>query len=616
METKKTFMFAALAATVLASASCSSDDGLENLDYGRGVVKAEFTISFPSQMSNAITTRLGQDIVQGQADPVFRGITRIQLRPFSDQKDDIDDNTTLKNPITLLGGTVGKTGYSSTEAYAIDAGSLYSISNAHLYKDLEIPIGTKAFMFYGVAADKTPAGGKGANTVNGALKQSENESKVSDIKFSPVPIVNTDNGTNQQATDIAAYLTAIANATTPGGTKWSNSTGTIVQLGALYDSFTAIKAGSWRSVKAAVQQLYTALASRTDDLSKAIKDAITNNYTIGEHTDPVNFATAPQTGTTLTFNDKDYSYPENIGLPDGAVYVNWSRNDSKFDVVTPNDNLGLNVQDLGAYAYPASLYYRGLSNIRVSNETMASHYNDNNSWQDIIDEYPNSDGTVASTTRSIAIKDQMQYAVARLDATVKANSNSLPDSKGNNITIDQNFPITGLLVSKQKTVNYKFEATNEGTDYTVYDSEMPSGAYLYYGTNPSSTLQTLLLETPEATDDEDANAINADIPIAVEFLNKSEQIICGKDNQLIYPRTKFYLVGTLKPYQNTSVTDNNGELIKRAFLQDYVTKVTLNIKSFKNAYNVLPDLRMPSIEIGLSVDLTWKDGIEQSIEIE
>jgi len=31
---------------------------------------------------------------------------------------------------------------------------------------------------------------------------------------------------------------------------------------------------------------------------------------------------------------------------------------------------------------------------------------------------------------------------------------------------------------------------------------------------------------------------------------------------------------------------------------------------------MLPDLRAPQLEIGLSVDLTWETGITQNIEIE
>ena len=113
--------------------------------------------------------------------------------------------------------------------------------------------------------------------------------------------------------------------------------------------------------------------------------------------------------------------------------------------------------------------------------------------------------------------------------------------------------------------------------------------------------------------------------VAVEFQNNSDQIIVGKDKKLIYPGTKFYLVGTLKPKVNTTIKysadhvpsdKTTSNFIERAFVQDYVTRVTFTVESLKNAYNVVPDLRNPHLEIGLSVDLTWQYGIDQDIPIQ
>ena len=49
----------------------------------------------------------------------------------------------------------------------------------------------------------------------------------------------------------------------------------------------------------------------------------------------------------------------------------------------------------------------------------------------------------------------------------------------------------------------------------------------------------------------------------------------------------------------------------QVFLQDYITtaKLTIGENSLKNAYNVVPDLRSPKLELGLSVDLKWEKGI-------
>jgi hypothetical protein len=40
-----------------------------------------------------------------------------------------------------------------------------------------------------------------------------------------------------------------------------------------------------------------------------------------------------------------------------------------------------------------------------------------------------------------------------------------------------------------------------------------------------------------------------------------------------------------------------------------VTIATFKIKSLAAAENTIPDLRNPKVELGLSVDLTWQDGV-------
>ena len=73
---KYLLMLAALFVVAITFTACSSEDDLANAEeeqeQERGVVKADFTISFPKQMSG--TTRQSTAIVQGQSTPVFRGI--------------------------------------------------------------------------------------------------------------------------------------------------------------------------------------------------------------------------------------------------------------------------------------------------------------------------------------------------------------------------------------------------------------------------------------------------------------------------------------------------------------------------------------------------------------
>ena len=599
----KVFLLAVLVTMTGLFTACSSDDAVtDTTENERGVVKAEFTISFPQKVG---TTRMSAATVQasGQA---FRGIRNIELYPFVNMAASaVGGSATIPSMISLLAGTsLGKTGASSTTNpnEIASSGALFTTSNSHLYQNVDIPLHTQSFMFYGEAI---PSGTDAA--VNGALTKSlaSSGTTLNDITFNLQQICpNSALGDN--ATAIATYITSIANAA-----GWSTSTN--VALRSLYLSFTSMKAGSWASIKGAVQKLYTELANNTDAVSTAIRTAINNSTYV-----------TSISGNVITFKELG-NYPADINLPDGAAYLAWqlkanSETEYEFVELANNDNSGMNVAAVTAYTYPASLRYFVLSDIVTSDQSLASLYVDGKEWKtDIIEAKDNQqsllyNGTkVQSTTRSIAIKNQVQYAVGRLDVTVQANGSTLKDYGNNNVTIgNQTFPLTGVLVGGQKPVDYKFEQTT-GDTYTIYDKNIASTIYLPVG-NKSNSTYTLVLETKEATA---AGQTDAVVKIALEFQNNSNSSIIGYNGQVIYPGAKFYLIGMLDPYLNTTQNYSGTEtLIRKAFVQDYNTTANIVVKSFAQAYNVLPDLTLPSLEMGLSIDLDWKPGITQDIEIQ
>ena len=93
--------------------------------------------------------------------------------------------------------------------------------------------------------------------------------------------------------------------------------------------------------------------------------------------------------------------------------------------------------------------------------------------------------------------------------------------------------------------------------------------------------------------------------MALEFLNNSGKAFRGNEGDLIPNGCKFYLVGKLEV--------NNPQ---KVFEQDKITTASFNIKSLKGAYNVVPDLRLPALELGLSVDLKWSEGEKFNVDIE
>ena len=647
MKKKHLFLkFGVLTASVLLTACASRDeiDELAGVDEN-GVVKTEFTISFPQQMSGKTrqTTAIVQEPVIPEQAPGFRGLQNIELRPFNISAGSVGTSTNVPSMIRLGDTPDANAGYILTNAEMTNLKATGTnsdqYSKSHLYKNIEIPIGTRSFMFYGVAKDNETGTGS-HNIVNGALEKNETGANgtLADIEISPVQIYGT--GTvDQQGSDIAEYLTGIAtaSATIDGGSKTTLY---------YFPNFTTISAGSWNSAKAVVTQLYKSVYNLAEydtdgkvtnianNLYSAIVNAITKQYTFGtgETARNVTFVTAEGKGTdnkrngTLTFTE-DYSYPQNIGLPDGAAYVKWNTtgHPNVFWALT-NDNFGTEIATLDTYVYPASLYYFGLSDIKTAGTTMEDVYKSTKTWQDILNAYDAASvegkGTVVqSTTRSIAIVKEVQYAVGRLDVTVKTKSGApaLKDADGNSVTVGTNFPITGIIVGNQRVVDYQFDTkdkTATADQYAIYDSQVTeNNPILYIGSEPSYKTHTLVLQSADATSEDDPNA---NIPIAVEFENTSTATIVGKDKVLIYPNTKFYLVGTLKPFNNTTQhydSDGTKPLIKKAFVQDYVTTANFEVSSLANAYNMLPDLRTPHLEIGLSVDLNWKTGITQTIDI-
>ena len=65
------------------------------------------------------------------------------------------------------------------------------------------------------------------------------------------------------------------------------------------------------------------------------------------------------------------------------------------------------------------------------------------------------------------------------------------------------------------------------------------------------------------------------------------------------------------------------ESLNQVFKQDYKTIANFSIsqntgdehkKGLGAAYNTIPDLRTPQLELGLSVDLHWEEGITFDVE--
>lgn len=579
--------FALGAATLLLSTAgftaCSSEDTFTGGSFSGESVKTQFAINVPAVGKS--DARMGEDIVQGQNTVVFRGMSNIRLVPF---KLGSDPSSVTAEPLTGSESLY----YNAIELGAIGSSDLTSTAKYKVYNDVELPIGVNAFLFYGEATDKS---GDASDKTNGALVPSystqglEAGKTLADVHFDLKGIlVGNDYQTTQ--TGLLAILDGIA-----GTDGWKDATGTLKPY---YDSFTGMKAGSANNILLAVQDLYNAVKGDVLTDENGLKAKIATK--IEEYFTP----SGSSVPYTLTYKTTSLAqYPAGIGLPDGAVQVAWSTDHFEYTSDVDYDGgTSMNVSGLDKYVYPASLYYWDNTSLKTSTELESGNYGAND-WSTIINTLY-SEWAVTASTQSVALAKAINYAVGRLDVYAAFAAGEIYDANPSGqqpVRIpDDGFTLTGVLIGGQKNVGWNFTPlTTDNTEKTIYDAAVDAGAAGTEGVTRTSGLKnrTLVLET--------AGNGGEKVNFALEFTNNSSQAFYGKDG-LVPVGGKFYLVGQL----------NADGSHAKVFEKDHYTKATVTINSLKNAYNCIPDLRSPKLELGLSVDLTWVEGLSQDVTIQ
>ena len=608
----------ALATPLFLSSCSSSDDIADNPGNTTGeAVKTSFTLSVGlpgGSSSNAKpSTRMTDATAQAQETPSFRGMDNMTLIPF---------NTGAA--ITTSDSRAGSTNINlpNTTANTLLTNQITSTGNAHVYTDVSVPVGVKSFLFYGKAIDAT-AGTDASEAADmfkyGSLtKAGLSAGAPSGISFTPKQIYES-GAVDGKASALATYLTTIAgssyeNTADSKTYKWSevapDAQGQGSALQTLYKNFTSLTAGSSASVQDAVQELYTSLNSLLQGNQTAVNNGIINKII-------ENIKTGATVGTDgkLSLNSDYIGFPANINLPDGAVTVKCTNGTFAAQTSATYATSGTQVAALSDYVYPANLWYRANTLIKTSDKVLTDKYKDGTAWDAILQNY-DGDGVVKNSTASIALKDQIQYAVGRLKMTVKVANGTLYDGNGETVNVPTGgFPVSAVLIGDQRKVDFQFAPANK-TDkqYTIYDKELIG---INATTGGSTANNTLVLETPA---DENVNVL-------LELTNNTGKRFKGK-NGYIPAGAKFYLLGTLTP-SNGKINGQASTDINQVFKQDYVTTANFTIKqNVKNdtdnpnqnqglgaAYNVIPDLRTPALSIGLSVDLTWQTGLTFDVDM-
>lgn len=536
-----------LGVLLLASAglaSCSSDDTFSGSKGQSGEpVKTQFAISVPAGKAG----RLAQNIVQGQNPAVFRGMNNINLISF--------------NAAPAAGGT----GTEVIKLGSILDNELQANTSAKVYYEVPIEVGTTNFLFYGEAYSATP----NAKT-DGALEATIGES-VDGIKFE-LQSIAPDAENNSEVATLEAALNQVAGAT-GGTTAWKDATSDLKKY---YEALISLKAGSATSVKLALADLKAGVEKATATGEEGLKTAISN---------AIKAALA---------SIADCTYPQNVGLPDGAAQVKWTG--AAFDYINFSNVGSLAYTSMANFVYPASLYYMANTDIKTADTRLSDRYSTN--WNTCLGLY-NGGGTVTATTQSVALVEPVKYAVGRFDVAAKFSASSINDNVGESIaviTAEDSITLDGILIGGQKNADWQFAPLASSEEYTIYDASVTSTKLGTADIASKIMAQSLALPTKEGDN----------VNFALELTNNTDKAFTGIDG-IVPAGAKFYLVGQLVPQE--------GKADNKVFAQAYNTKANVTISSLAHAYNCIPDLKNPKLELGLSVNLEWTEGLVQDITI-
>lgn len=593
---KSILMGAALLAGTAMFTACSSDEVIpENVNptFDGESVKTQFAISIPAAGPK---TKMTGDNTQ-QSGTTFLGMQNIRLIPY---------NNTAWGSAQALDKILALEDISN--------GNVSGKETQKIYTDVDIPVGTDRFLFYGVAqGDDKVQNGSLIPTIDGQANRS-------DIKFELEQIHDGTAMTEQ--TLLVGLLNRVEN-TSGWSTYSTETTAEDKAIKKLYTDFISMKAGSASSILNLMQSLYRSLSfagsdgtsgSDAENMAYNIRQAITTDAGGGLTLKVESETSGEETLSYNTHEGFEATFPANYKLPDGAVRVKFENS----DFVADNNSYEVGGTDklkIENITYPASLYYFCQSELKASTSTNVT-FPTNGSWGSEQNWTGWEQTEVAATTRSIAMVSPVNYGVGMLATTVKCASDNLIDAGDNTIAIGTNgFTLTGVLIGGQPDdVQWDMYQAYAGTlsrTKTIYDAAIPT-------TNPKVTTSaceanyTLALDNSKFTDSGMGTRVGKDsqdkVNIAIELVNNTGKNFEGADG-IIYAGSKFYLVAQLDPND-----DENTD--KSVFMKDYKTTATLTISSLKNAYNGIPDLRSTSLQFGLAVNLKWQEGLKFDVSIE
>ena len=539
--------------------SCSSaDEIVADTDDEQVAKQVDLIVCVGNKASMPLQVRANT-----RSDATFNGMEWLVVIPFH-----TDGVAVASTDIPLINEI------ETTESSRVEAHNNYYVNRCYF------ETGTDRVLVYG----KTSKPSTPDPAVYGVLSPLPTDrTTLNNICFSLSSIRNTaEPHTDAQA--LASYMTTIAN--TPGWSTTDDPT-----LKSYYLDFirmgsegAGLMSGAAANIKAFVAALKALLETKGDALSAAIIDNIDDDDDIEGNT-----------------------YPQSLGLPDGAAVIRWAKNEEtdkeEFSVRTTTTTLD-NINGINRYTYPAELMFFADSPIRTSaNEVAKEVYENaptNQLWSAFLDTYYTGSTAVNTNTKAVAVENPIQYGVGRLDITLTGMSPTLRDAKDEIVTNAKmsTMPLTGVIIGGQHTVGFNMKPQEPQTDVDgrfIYETTVDATNFTAEGYKTS----TLVLQSYD----------NVKVPIILEFENNTGHAFVGKDGT-VYPETRFYLIGMIDP-----AGKGTGDYANRVFTQDYITTISMNVTSLAKAYTCMPDLLAPRLEIGIQVVTKWIQATTTNVEL-
>lgn len=602
-------MMAVLISLVLQG--CSKEDA-SGIDDSVETVNVRFVFSMLPQQTNKAKTRMSSDVVQQTG--MDRGIDDARMLCY-------------KGYPTASSTKIGEMiEFKNHEDDIISSDT--TSSEVSEFRQVGVPVGTTHFGFYGTASGYSSTHEDrmkyGVIEVEGLSRTSYHGN--SGIRFKPVQICKSeaDFGGSTAGAKLLALLnelmTVTSNEAAPND-RWE--TANDIYLSDSYKSIIELKTLSSHHVAlmlAAVNKVvsHTPEGSPGRQLADAIKTKIASVC-----------ATAPtETSMTADLKEEYLGFPADIHLPVGAARITWDATQKKF-IVPDVQAYGkqFDILSLNDYCYPMNLQYQVLSDIVASDSIVSMPTSSEETalsekWKNLIDSlYKGASTVVQQSTQSVAMKQQVNYAVGKLALKTRiATSDNMYDAKGKLVDVSNGFTLKGYIIGGQREVDYNFQPVAGSKEYAIYDTDLNGGAQQvkrHYFTE-----ENFILGLGTSSD--------KDIQIALELVNNGNDFQ-GADGVIMHGAT-FYLVANLAPKEGQNYISGS---IDQVFCRDKATTVALTIeggypdtdgdgkpdpglddygrvkplKGLATATYGMPRLDVPKPTLGLSVNLSWGDGL-------